>query len=272
MKPLVSLLLIAASTAQAQTVCLTENRNDFTNWTYDPHRADPADRDGLLSVHTESHFIGDNSDDDIVRVTIETSMTRGLPSEVLWSYNVLSGHAGAATGFIGYGEAGVQIITRVRDSSTGSLLCSDTNEMAVARYNENIFLDTGFVSDSCTIPYGTTSVDVEFQAHVWSVAGWESTASADVDLQMSYARVRNCTPSCDGSCGSSVTVAAGTCYCDSVCSEYGDCCGDVAEECRLDSCWEQCGTHSVDGSCWCDDRCTGLGDCCSDFSDSCPGI
>jgi hypothetical protein len=40
--------------------------------------------------------------------------------------------------------------------------------------------------------------------------------------------------SCAGQCGD--IGDAGDCYCDDACSDYGDCCDDVAVECQLDEC------------------------------------
>ena len=37
-----------------------------------------------------------------------------------------------------------------------------------------------------------------------------------------------------------------------------------------DSCVDHCGGFA--GSCWCDSYCTGYGDCCADFVDDCPDV
>jgi hypothetical protein len=39
--------------------------------------------------------------------------------------------------------------------------------------------------------------------------------------------------SCDGACGG---ISDGDCYCDSICSDFGDCCLDAAEMCEVDEC------------------------------------
>lgn len=36
-----------------------------------------------------------------------------------------------------------------------------------------------------------------------------------------------------------------------------------------DSCQDHCGGSSEDGSCWCDDLCSSYGDCCEDFEPTC---
>ncbi|MCP4447992.1 MAG: hypothetical protein GY811_22055 [Myxococcales bacterium] len=37
----------------------------------------------------------------------------------------------------------------------------------------------------------------------------------------------------------------------------------------VDSCEGSCGEQSASGSCWCDDECAGYGDCCGDIEDQC---
>ncbi len=85
--------------------------------------------------------------------------------------------------------------------------------------------------------------------------------------------------------------APGGCWCDSLCTQYGDCCSDgpctAGPSCgdgtcngdeTCDSCAADCGqcvdenscqqTNScggkAPGGCWCDSFCTSYGDCCSD--------
>jgi len=73
--------------------------------------------------------------------------------------------------------------------------------------------------------------------------------------------------SCDGSCGGQ---APGGCFCDDLCTGYGDCCSDFTEQCTSpNSCDGQCGGQAP-GGCFCDDLCTGYGDCCPDFASACP--
>ncbi|WP_437821453.1 hypothetical protein [Sorangium sp. So ce1078] len=71
--------------------------------------------------------------------------------------------------------------------------------------------------------------------------------------------------SCDGRCGG---AAPGGCFCDSVCSTYGDCCSDYAPECNPNSCSGSCGGRAP-GGCWCDSACSSFGDCCSDYAPAC---
>jgi len=89
--------------------------------------------------------------------------------------------------------------------------------------------------------------------------------------------------SCPAKCDSSeaVTTAEGrTCYCDSVCFSYGDCCEDRAVTCggpEGGSCQNHCGkTEAAPGStppnlCYCDTGCAARGDCCADYGNACGG-
>lgn len=72
--------------------------------------------------------------------------------------------------------------------------------------------------------------------------------------------------SCAGLCGSS----AATCYCDSTCVDYGDCCPDYQQECggtTNDSCYGLCGSYA--DTCYCDSLCVDNGDCCPDYAAAC---
>jgi len=46
-------------------------------------------------------------------------------------------------------------------------------------------------------------------------------------------------------------------------------CGGLCVDPPGDSCAEHCDGQSSDGSCWCDDLCTGYGDCCADYAVMC---
>lgn len=84
--------------------------------------------------------------------------------------------------------------------------------------------------------------------------------------------------SCDNVCGSEGEIydeAGFVCYCDDVCTEYGDCCGDYEDVCSdgaeppASSCEESCGDIAPSGECYCDEECTEWGDCCPDYGDVC---
>lgn len=73
-----------------------------------------------------------------------------------------------------------------------------------------------------------------------------------------------CRPFCGGIDG--ILCEAGShCVLD---GNYPDA-GGHCEETRSDSCQDHCNGPSEDGSCWCDDLCSGYGDCCSDFDAHC---
>ncbi len=78
--------------------------------------------------------------------------------------------------------------------------------------------------------------------------------------------------SCSGQCGA--PTPQGNCYCDAVCTVFGDCCPDIATACPAPgaSCADSCGGTSPDGSCSCDDTCSTNGDCCADKADVCPRV
>ena len=82
--------------------------------------------------------------------------------------------------------------------------------------------------------------------------------------------------SCSGKCGGQVTDGGSSCWCDSQCASFGDCCEDKAAVCDggdtgAPSCVGNCGGSSGTGSdkCYCDSQCTGFNDCCSDFTATC---
>ncbi len=80
------------------------------------------------------------------------------------------------------------------------------------------------------------------------------------------------TLSCANNCGGN----AGQCWCDSGCTNFGDCCADYQAECVSqppppqpdpnlcdDGITNSCGGQAP-GGCYCDSQCTQFGDCCSD--------
>ena len=73
---------------------------------------------------------------------------------------------------------------------------------------------------------------------------------------------------CAGACGAQSPAG---CWCDELCSEYGDCCGDYESVCEAGpaagSCVGACGGQA-DG-CWCDAACSQYGDCCDDYAPVC---
>jgi hypothetical protein len=82
---------------------------------------------------------------------------------------------------------------------------------------------------------------------------------------------------CAGNCGDGPFSEGGAqCYCDDLCTQYGDCCSDYTDECTGGggddddalSCAGSCGSSTpVTGngeSCYCDTLCTQYGDCCDD--------
>ena len=74
--------------------------------------------------------------------------------------------------------------------------------------------------------------------------------------------------SCVGVCGKQ---AAGGCWCDELCTQYGDCCADKVAACApkpVASCEGYCGKKAADG-CWCDELCAQYGDCCADKDATC---
>ncbi|MCA9715239.1 MAG: hypothetical protein KC468_11215 [Myxococcales bacterium] len=90
-------------------------------------------------------------------------------------------------------------------------------------------------------------------------------------------------PSCVDQCGAGPFSADGvTCYCDSECTKYGDCCEDYKPVCGAPeepepepepepqgpTCSGHCGADTPvpdsDPACYCDDQCANYGDCCDD--------
>ncbi len=94
--------------------------------------------------------------------------------------------------------------------------------------------------------------------------------------------------SCQGQCGASNPVpnSSPECYCDTACTNAGDCCADYQSVCGGSSpqptppqptppktggsCAGACGSAeaTADG-CYCDTSCLGFGDCCSDYENVC---
>jgi len=71
-------------------------------------------------------------------------------------------------------------------------------------------------------------------------------------------------PSCQGKCGQNL----GSCWCDTACKSYGDCCPDYDQWCGLKTCQGKCGGAGI-GGCWCDTACKSYGDCCPDYDEQC---
>ncbi|HMR75370.1 MAG TPA: SpoIID/LytB domain-containing protein [Polyangiaceae bacterium] len=95
--------------------------------------------------------------------------------------------------------------------------------------------------------------------------------------------------SCQGQCGSSQPVPASepACYCDTLCTDNGDCCGDYQNLCgggspptppnpspnppaSGGSCVGACNSpDATSAGCYCDSACLNFGDCCADFTAVC---
>ena len=74
---------------------------------------------------------------------------------------------------------------------------------------------------------------------------------------------------CKGNCGKFLGDNA-PCNCDDACKQYNDCCADMAEVCKDDTCADKCGEYDKAKTCQCDDQCMDNGDCCKDFEEKCP--
>ncbi len=90
--------------------------------------------------------------------------------------------------------------------------------------------------------------------------------------------------SCQGMCGKK----SGSCWCDNLCKQYGDCCADYDQFCGPNPTPQptpnptppptphpgpntsvgKCGGQAS-GGCWCDNYCKMYGDCCADFDQVC---
>ncbi|KAK7078744.1 hypothetical protein SK128_001848 [Halocaridina rubra] len=74
--------------------------------------------------------------------------------------------------------------------------------------------------------------------------------------------------SCVGRCGEN--NAAEPCQCNSVCSNFGDCCSDYDTVCF--TCQDRCGeAYSPSKPCQCNSECSNFGNCCVDYSEICGG-
>jgi hypothetical protein len=258
--------LLAAADARAQEACVTDTQSDFINYQYSPTRPFSL-RNGRLSVLANDIVADDEHDFDTATRSVIAPATAGALKAVA-TYDVLSGVADVETYLFGYGEAGIEVTMEAR-SSSGALLCSASEELYIARYYETGSPSFGVRTLECALASSTTSATISLTAHAWVTVGGASGGEAHTSVQIVNFGIESCTASCDSHCGGSASGTGGTCFCDAACSSFGDCCADVAEECRPDSCWEQCGGVAPGGTCFCDDLCTGFGDCCSDFADSC---
>jgi len=78
---------------------------------------------------------------------------------------------------------------------------------------------------------------------------------------------------CAGFCGGSNPNEG--CYCDDLCTSYGDCCSNFNEECGGDgsddgpSCKNLCGGGNCSMGCYCDSMCSSYNDCCPDYFEEC---
>ncbi|KAK8382147.1 hypothetical protein O3P69_015245 [Scylla paramamosain] len=74
--------------------------------------------------------------------------------------------------------------------------------------------------------------------------------------------------SCVGRCG--VNDGVSSCQCNSVCSNFGDCCGDYEAVCL--SCKDRCGESYLQSKpCQCNDKCGSYSNCCKDYDEVCGG-
>ncbi|KAK3886789.1 hypothetical protein Pcinc_009070 [Petrolisthes cinctipes] len=74
--------------------------------------------------------------------------------------------------------------------------------------------------------------------------------------------------SCVGRCG--VDDGVSTCQCNSLCTDYGDCCSDFVTECM--SCQDRCGeAYLYSKPCQCNNECGSHGNCCTDYDELCGG-
>lgn len=108
----------------------------------------------------------------------------------------------------------------------------------------------------CGMPAGPDAVEGEAQRGPLGKAEAPGSCAADAGDP----------PFCGGQ-------SAGQCWCDDLCTQYGDCCPDKQAVCDPDDavpvgCEGNCGGQS-DGACWCDDACTNYGDCCEDYVNLC---
>lgn len=91
-------------------------------------------------------------------------------------------------------------------------------------------------------------------------------ADADAGADAGDEPVGTCVDACGGA------AADGSCWCDDLCEQYGDCCDDIADVCEAPagpSCEEHCGGPVAGGVCWCDALCEQYGDCCEDYGPAC---
>ncbi len=258
-------LIVSLADARAQSACETVTKSDFHNWTYVPSRPGSLEN-GQLSVLADDIIADEEHDRDTASTQILTRRSdESLTARA--QVDLIDSLADADAWLFGYAEAGLELLLEARDSS-GALLCSDREEVYIARWNE-----VGTPSDTrslfCDLPPRSAG-DSEFitlsvEAHAWIVVGGAAGATARMNAQILNISLEGCSGTCSGSCGGS----AGSCFCDAACSALGDCCADYAPICETDSCWEGCGGAAPSGACWCDDLCASYGDCCSDFADSC---
>ncbi|XP_045138291.1 poly(U)-specific endoribonuclease-like [Portunus trituberculatus] len=74
--------------------------------------------------------------------------------------------------------------------------------------------------------------------------------------------------SCVGRCG--VNDGVSSCQCNSVCSNFNDCCDDYIAVCL--SCKDRCGESYLQSKpCQCNDKCGSHSNCCDDYDELCGG-
>jgi hypothetical protein len=87
----------------------------------------------------------------------------------------------------------------------------------------------------------------------------------DIQVTRNSATADSCQLACGG--------ASQGCYCDSACTQHGDCCADYTGFCvdNTPSAWtclNRCG-QAFTGQCFCDAACVNFGDCCEDYLPLC---
>jgi len=115
-----------------------------------------------------------------------------------------------------------------------------------------------------TLHYGGTLWEQDFTQTVGCTcgAGFQRTTATAAPTGSGSCNIVGFTTSDPGDCRVNVHV-----HTDAWFFAWGDCSVTVNKDPRPDSCNTRCGGSAL--SCWCDSLCTGFGDCCSDYTGVC---
>mmetsp|Transcript_37616 Transcript_37616/g.65271 ORF Transcript_37616/g.65271 Transcript_37616/m.65271 type:complete len:632 (-) Transcript_37616:339-2234(-) len=239
---------------------------------------DAAFRDAVLGteMYLPQHSAGWDKEFGIESTHAEDQAYGASKCHVLGSYTA------SCTASSGYYEVGYYCDSL--GGSSGSAVISGISHKVIALHHCGC---TGCACYNIGVPINEVYADIcanEALAADWNCGNTmaptiskapTSPPTPSPTLQPTVTKAPTVPVTCEGACGTQDVT--GSCWCDSLCVDYGDCCQDACEFCGYGegcstnsaSCEGACGGQDATGSCWCDSMCADYGDCCEDACEHC---